>query len=61
MEDKILTALAELTRKVDNMATQVADHERKLRWITAAAVFVIGAVGGPNAAKIIASVSGGAG
>lgn len=61
MEDKILTAIASLTKKVDDLADQVTAHERKLRWITTAAVFVVGAVGGPNAAKYLAAVSGGAG
>jgi hypothetical protein len=57
MDDKILTAVNELTRKVDALATQVQAHETKLRWITSAALLVIGVVGGPNAVELIAQGS----
>lgn len=52
-EDKILTALATLTTKVDALTQQVAAHETKLRWVTSAALLVIGVVGGPNALQLI--------
>lgn len=58
MPDPILDAIAKLSSKVDDLAKQVADHERKLRWITTVAVLVIGAVGGPNAAKYLSAGGG---
>lgn len=52
-EDKILTAITVLTRKVDDLAAQVSQHDAKLRWITSVALVVIGIVGGPNAVNLI--------
>jgi hypothetical protein len=55
MDDKILTAIAQLTAKVDALSKQVSDHETKLRWVTSAALLVIGIIGGPNAVELIAT------
>lgn len=64
MDDKILTAIAELTTKVntltgkvDRLTTKVADHQRKLRWITSAALLLVGAIGGPDAVQAVAGTS----
>jgi hypothetical protein len=53
MEDQILTALAKLDSKVDALSQKVSDHETKLRWVTSAALLVIGVIGGPNAVSLI--------
>jgi hypothetical protein len=53
MEDQILTALAKLDAKVDALSQKVSDHETKLRWVTSAALLVIGVIGGPNAVSLI--------
>lgn len=53
MDDQILTAIAKLDAKVDALAKQVAAHETKLRWVTSAALLVIGVIGGPNAVSLI--------
>lgn len=52
-EDRILIAIATLTRKVDDLSRQVSAHDAKLRWITSVACVVIGVVGGPNAVSLI--------
>jgi hypothetical protein len=54
-DEKVLSAIARLSRKVDALAVQVDGHNVKLRWITSVALVVIGAVGGPNIVQIIAS------
>ena len=53
MEDKILASVVRLEQKVDRLTEKVAEHESKLRWITAAALLVLGVVGGPNAVQFI--------
>jgi hypothetical protein len=53
MEDKLLAAIAKLETKVDTLATSVSDHERTLRWMTRAALLMIGIVGGPNVLALI--------
>lgn len=58
MTDEILTAITQLTAKVDNLAQQVAAHDAKLKWITSIAIFVIGVVGGPNAVQLLTSAGG---
>lgn len=62
MEENITTALAKLSTQVDGLAKQVdvlarqvSDHESKLRWVTSAALLVIGVIGGPNAVELIAA------
>ncbi len=55
MDDKILLALGELRREVAALTRQVAEHDRKLRWVTSAALLVIGIIGGPNAVDLITS------
>lgn len=57
-EDQILAALTELKTKVDALTARVSEHETKLRWVTSAALLVIGVIGGPNAVSLI---SGGGG
>jgi hypothetical protein len=54
-EDKILTALATLTQRVEELSTRVGAHEKKLSYITSLALVVIGVVGGPNALQLITS------
>lgn len=54
-EDKILSAIATLSGKVDDLTDKVRAHEKKLSWITSVALVVIGLVGGPNAARLIAT------
>lgn len=57
MDDKILKAIAQLETKVDALAKQVSDHETKLRWVTSAALLVIGVIGGPNAVDLISGTA----
>lgn len=51
--DSVLRAIADLKRDFDALAVRVSDHEKKLRWITSAALFIVGLVGGPNAISLI--------
>ena len=57
-EDQILAELTRLENQVSNLTAKVAEHETKLRWVTSAALLVIGVIGGPNAVSLI---SGGGG
>lgn len=54
---RILAALADLNGKVDALAKTVSDHQRKLKWITSAALLVIGAIGGPDAVQAVAGTT----
>lgn len=57
--DPILVAIARLEVKVDTLAKKVADHEGRLRWVASAAILIVGLIGGPNAAQIITTGTGG--
>lgn len=52
----ILRTVARIEEKVDGVAVKVADHEKKLRWITSVAILVVGAVGGPNAVHMLSAL-----
>lgn len=55
--DPYLAALARVETKVDDLCKRVQDHEHRLRWITSAALLVVGLVGGPDAVQAIAAVA----
>lgn len=55
--DPVLVAIAKLEEKVDSLARQVGDHEKRLRWIASAAVLVIGVIGGPDAAQFVSGTA----
>lgn len=57
MNDEILKAIADLSTKVDTLARTVADHQRKLKWITSVALLVVGAIGGPDAVQAVAGTT----
>lgn len=47
--DPVLIALARLQDKVDAIARTQDQHARQIKWITTAALLIVGAVGGPDA------------
>lgn len=54
--DPYLAALKRVEDKVDQVSVQVADHEKKLRWIVSVALLVVGAIGGPDAVSALGGV-----
>lgn len=48
-DDPYMAALIRLQEKVDAIASTQASHARAIKWITSAALVVIGAVAGPDA------------
>lgn len=58
-KDPYLEVLERLERTVAALTAQVQAHDKKLRWIASAAIFVVGVVGGPNAAHVLAVASSG--
>lgn len=55
--DPVLVAIARLEERVIAIAERQRDQALKLRWVMAAAVAVVGLVGGPDA---VAALSGSA-
>ncbi len=51
--DPVLTAIARLEAKMDDLTQRVRDHESRLRWVSAAVIMAVGIVGGPNAVALI--------
>lgn len=58
-EDPILKKLTDIQRTVDELTSKVSMLEKKWQWITAAAMFVVGAVGGPQAVSLVNGGGGG--
>lgn len=56
MDDQILTAVNELKKKVDDLSTKVLALETRWRWISSAALLLVGAVGGPNAVQLVTAI-----
>lgn len=54
--DPVLVALARLQDKVDAIAATQASHAKAIKWITTAALLMVGAIGGPDA---VAALTGG--
>jgi hypothetical protein len=52
--DPILRAVTRVENKITRIEAKVDAHDKQLKWIVSVALLVIGAVGGPNAAQIIA-------
>jgi hypothetical protein len=48
-DDPYMAALARLQDKVDAIAATQASHARSIKWITTAALLIVGAIGGPDA------------
>lgn len=55
-DDPYMAALTRLQDKVDAIAVTQAAHARSIKWITTAALLVVGAIGGPDA---VAAITGG--
>lgn len=53
-QDPILRAITRVERNITRIEKKVDAHDKQLKWIVSVALVVIGAVGGPNAAQIIA-------
>lgn len=54
-KDPVLTAVARVEHKVDDLVKRVDVHETKLRWIATVAIAIVGAIGGPNAVHLIST------
>lgn len=53
-QDPILRAVTRVENKITRIEKKVDAHDKQLKWIVSVALVVIGAVGGPNAAQVIA-------
>lgn len=53
LTSELRATLATLTQAVNTLQTTVADIEKRLRFVWAAALLVVGAVGGPSAVTAI--------
>lgn len=56
-EDPYLAALARVEEKVNAIAATQASHARSIKWITSAALLVIGAVAGPDAVMALTTTA----
>lgn len=54
--ESVALTLARLEDKVDAIALTQAQHARAIKWITTAALLIVGAIGGPDA---VAALTGG--
>jgi hypothetical protein len=52
-DDPYMAALNTLQRKVDAIALTQESHARSIKWITSAALLIVGAVAGPDAVTAI--------
>lgn len=55
--DPYMAALERLQEKVDTIAATQQSHARAIKWITSAALLVIGAVAGPDAVTAITATA----
>lgn len=56
--DPVLAAVTRVEVQIKRIERKVDRHDKQLKWIVSAALVTIGAIGGPNAAHLVAGAGG---